>query len=172
MNSLTLCLNHSVGHEKQCFPLAWKKERKKTGWWKGVVVGRGGGGGGIHTLNNDSLRNWMEVYYSFILHKSIKQMPFSLPPAPTCQSPTVQSQTCRRGHLFIGDNKLFPLFLLLIIIIILNIIITHWFLQSNQHVWYPIIHQAHWINLRVLFFSSLRRREVLAAIKKKRKQTI
>lgn len=49
--------------------------------------------GEIHTFNNASLRDCREVYYSCILHKSIKQMPFNAhAPAPAYQSEAVQSR--------------------------------------------------------------------------------
>lgn len=51
--------------------------------------------GKIHTFNNASFRNCREVYYSCILHKSIKQMPFNIPTptlAPVCQSEALQSR--------------------------------------------------------------------------------
>lgn len=83
-NPLTLCLNHS--QQKQCLSCVSQiKKIKKQGE--------------IHTFNNDSPRNWREVYYSLVLHKSIKQMPFNAP-APTCQRKAVQSQHTDRHASF------------------------------------------------------------------------
>lgn len=54
---------------------------------QGFSHGTGIKTGEIHTFNNHYTGNWREVYYSCVLRKSIKQMPFNAPIPPTPSPP-------------------------------------------------------------------------------------